>query len=202
MTHEVRPMTAVTGFLVLVVLVVAVQTGWFIFIMARSPELENADLISVFAGDEARVAMGIDVARAGKAKHFAISSFPQGSDWKKRIDRLSQESVCVHRTGARTTWLDALATARLMRQHRWHSVILVTSYHHMPRSYFLMRLATLFSDHRIVPYPVAYQGINGYNWYHSSEGRRLFLSEMGQFWGSLLESTGLDVKRWIGHGRK
>lgn len=186
---------------VILLILFSIQTGWFIFIMARPPKLEHADLISVFAGDETRVTTGIDATRAGKAKHFAISSFPQGSDWKKRIDQLSQETVYVHRTGARSTWQDAAETARLMRRHRWHSVILVTSYHHMPRSYFLLRLATLSSGPRIVPYPVAYQGINGHNWHHCSEGRRLFLSEMWQFWGSLLESTGLDVKGWIAHGR-
>jgi hypothetical protein len=54
---------------------------------------------------------------------------------------------------------------------------------------------------RIVLYPVDHQGITGHDWYRSAEGRRLFVSEMGQFWGSLLESTGLDVKGWFIHGR-
>ena len=182
-------------------IVLSIQTGWFVFIMRRPPMSERVDLIAVFAGDEARVTTGIDVARAGMANHFSISGFPQGPNWQKRIDQPAGGDLVVHRTGARTTWQDAKATSRLMRRHDWDSVILVTSCHHMPRSYFLLRLATLCSGPRIVTHPVAHQGITGYNWYQSAEGRRLFVSEMGQFWGSLLESTGLDVKGFITHGR-
>jgi uncharacterized SAM-binding protein YcdF (DUF218 family) len=50
---------------------------------------------------------------------------------------------------ADTTFANALHVAKLIKEHRLTSVLLVTSDYHMPRSFFLLKLTTLTSGCRI-----------------------------------------------------
>jgi hypothetical protein len=77
----------------------------------------------------------------------------------------------------------------MLEDNHFHSAILVTSWDHMPRSYFLLRAMILGSEVTIQPHPVATGSVDQINWYYDAVGWKMVCNEMVEFWGSLIELT-------------
>lgn len=88
---------------------------------------------------------------------------------------------------SRTTLENAVYTQRLLEEKGFHSAILITSWDHMPRSYFLLSVMTYASKVTIHPYPVATGNVDQTNWYRNFAGWKMAYNEMVEFWGSLIE---------------
>lgn len=88
---------------------------------------------------------------------------------------------------SRTTLENAVYTKRILDDHKFRSAILVTSWDHMPRSFFLLKVMILGRGASIQPLMVATGRLDGTNWYRYKTGWKMLYNEMVEFWGSLLE---------------
>jgi hypothetical protein len=88
---------------------------------------------------------------------------------------------------ARTTFENTILTAALIRRHKITSVLLVTDRFHMPRSYFLLRMALAGSGVKVLPSPVPGQRFAALPTRWSTVQIKQVHNEMVEFWGSLLE---------------
>jgi uncharacterized SAM-binding protein YcdF (DUF218 family) len=172
----------------LIAFLLVLEAGYFMWALAGDKALEKADLIVVFEGgfDRARCAYSlVDRAYApnllvspGTEKKLAI--------YEKRF-RPTRPYDRVMEDKSRTTFENAVHTGEVLAENGFQSAILVTSWDHMPRSYFLLRAMTLGSGSRIQQHFVARGGLNQTNWYSHLPGWKMVYNEMVQFWGSLVE---------------
>ncbi len=86
---------------------------------------------------------------------------------------------------AKDTMGNALETAHWMRQQGYHSLRLVTSWYHMPRSLLEFRRA-MPPDVEIVPYPVFSQQVGGERWWGWRGTAALLISEYTKYLATLL----------------
>jgi uncharacterized SAM-binding protein YcdF (DUF218 family) len=161
---------------------------FFGLLYVSDSEPPPADLIASFQGRDGRTRKAYELAERGYAPALVIS--PATESQLRRQDRIFGFENPVRRIiepQARTTFENALYTAQIMQRHDLNSVILVTSWDHMPRSYLLLRIMRLGSDTRIQPYTVATGRLNRHNWHSHLVGWKMVYNEMVQCWGSLME---------------
>ena len=147
-----------------------------------------ADLIVSFQGRDGRTRTAYELADRGYAPALVIS--PATESQLKIHDRIFGFEKPVRRIiepRARTTFENALYTAQIMQRHDLNSVILVTSWDHMPRSCLLLRIMCFGSDITIQPNAVATGRLNRHNWHRHLIGWKMVYNEMVQCWGSLME---------------
>jgi uncharacterized SAM-binding protein YcdF (DUF218 family) len=160
----------------------AVETGLYLRILRHPPRPEPGerfDLIAVFGGDPDRIQLGIQEARQGAGQALVVSD--------SGLDKMDEYFQAFGRPGrarillepyARTTDENARLVGRIIRQHGFQRVLLITSWYHQPRSYLLLRLALAGSGVRLrmlsaEPTPQ--------RCYATPE----FREELLKFWGSL-----------------
>jgi uncharacterized SAM-binding protein YcdF (DUF218 family) len=131
---------------------------WFVTPPPSESQGSPTDAIVVLTGGNSRLRSGIDLMREGKGRALFVS----GVSEQVGLDELLRE------TGKRTPrWLaccivigheatntrgNAIETAHWMRRQGYHSLRLVTSWYHMPRS--LLEFRSAMPDVEIVPHPV------------------------------------------------
>ena len=134
----------------LVVLAVLVA-GWlvlcfvlFVFPWSRGSAPARADAVVVLSGERARLRPALALVRRGEAPVLAISSIQKTPHW------LEARRLCSagHYAGAKvvcflavpySTRGEARAVARLARERRWRSIVVVTSTFHITRAKLLFR---------------------------------------------------------------
>jgi uncharacterized SAM-binding protein YcdF (DUF218 family) len=175
--------------LALLALLLCLQLTVYTALLRRPPlpaPGETFDLVAVFGGDPERVRTAYGLCRQGRGRALVVSdsdaaqveaySAAFGSPGRARI--LSEPY-------ARTTDQNARLVGRLIRRQGFRSVLLVTSWYHLPRSYLLLRLALLGSGAELKV--LSPEGTpNRYL------GTPVFREELAKFWGSL--------GRWIKSG--
>lgn len=138
----------------------------------------------VFPGGAARVATGFKLANGGYAPNLAISG--TGSSGLQALMKKYGRSEGVRLLSggkSRSTIEDALVMRRIVQEHRFKSVLLVTSAYHMPRAYLIARLFLLGTGAKLSFFVVPDS--------HPLEDRssrfarcKIMVSEMVQLWGS------------------
>jgi len=180
---------------------IALEIGLFVWILNRPSDRSLHDAIIVFAGSNNRIEGAFQLARQGIAPTVIISPASRGTlhKYEKQFGRPGDAAYILEQQ-ADTTYMNAHHTAQLIRKHTLNSVLLVTSDYHMPRSYILLKLATLGTGCRIGIDKVATQ-FSGKNdsRFGSMDKIRLSYNEMVQFWGSLAEG---ELHRWGGGGQR
>lgn len=165
--------------------------GLFVWIFNLPPDTSTHDAIVVFAGSSNRIERAFRLARKGAAPSVIISPAGRRSlnDYEKRFGRPG-DAAYILEPRADTTFMNAYYTAELIRKHSLKSVLLVTSDYHMPRSYVLLKLATLGSGCRIGmdKVPTRFSKKDGFR-LRSIEKIKLTYNEMVQLWGSLAEGA-------------
>jgi len=96
---------------------------------------------------------------------------------------------------ARTTFENAVYTKKIILEQQFDSVILVTSFYHMPRSYFLLCMVLAGSNVRVQTCGVDVSGANLKSMMKTAKGKRLLFNEMAKFWVSNLELLSYAVWR-------
>lgn len=197
MEGNVRPilhmlMSRIRTTLKILIIIVAgaliTQTLCFAYVLTRSPELAPADVIVVFEGQVGRTQTAYALADQGYAPNVIIS--PASKQRLKRFDRRFKPKRTFNRIiedKARTTFENALLTGKLIERNQFGSVILVTQWSHMPRSYLLLKTMLLGANTRIEPCPVPTGKLKQENWYHHTVGWKMVYNEMVEIWGSLIE---------------
>jgi hypothetical protein len=190
-----RPIVSILWFrralLVLATLAVSIvifQTGYFFWMLARGRHLGPADLIVSFEGTDSRSQAAYELLDRGYAPNLLISpATPRKLSFYEKRYRPTRPYTHILDEQSRTTAENAILTHQRMLENRFQSVILVTSWDHMPRSFFLLKLQTAFSGITIYPYCVGTGKLEAANWYRHRSGWKMVYNEMVQFWGSLIE---------------
>lgn len=174
---------------------ILVEVIYFHLILFKSEALEKSDLIVVFAGVEERVKAGYDLARLGYAPYLVISP----ADTKKlktynEKNGLSKDVKHLVEDKARTTVENAVYTSRIILARQFDSVILVTSFWHMPRSYFLLRSLLAGSNVRVQTYVTEAGKLNRSNLLKPAVVKWHIWNEMVKFWTSNVELLSYKIR--------
>jgi len=156
----------------IIALLLAWAGGFVWFLRAIPDEVSDpetaTDAIVVLTGGSLRVQSGLALLAAGKAKKLFVSGVHPGTDvaaLMRAEHRSSATLACCVVLGheADNTLGNAEETALWMRREGFHSLRLVTSSYHMPRS--LLEFSRAMPEVRIVAHPVfPEQVMQGYWW--------------------------------------
>jgi uncharacterized SAM-binding protein YcdF (DUF218 family) len=175
--------------IVLLGLLLLLQAGYYLWVLTDNDDLQKADLIVVFEGGEYdRARTAYNLLDQAYAPNLLISP---GTEKKLALyERKFQPSLPYDRVmenKSRTTLENAVHTSEILKENGFQSAILVTSWNHMPRSYFLLRAMTMRSGFRFQQHPVATGKLDQGNWYRHGVGWKMVYNEMAKLWGSLFE---------------
>ncbi|HTB22809.1 MAG TPA: YdcF family protein [bacterium] len=159
------------------------QVAWFEYVFSCPAPALQADMLAVYGGDPPRYALGWAVERQGRFNFLVFSDAHadflaqmKGQYGPPRAARLLLEPR------ARSTAQNARYVAVLIRDHGCRSVLVITSWWHLPRALFLTHLALLGSGVEISGLGSELRPSVAWN------DRRVW-EELIRFWGSLLTFT-------------
>jgi DUF218 domain len=176
------------GAVVVFGLILTTQCLFFLGILLDGALPVHADLIVAFEGRPERSQEAYRLADQGYAPALAIS--PASDLQLKAYDRQYRSKrifLRIPERKARTTFENALYTAEIVHKNGFKSVILVTSWNHMPRSYLLLNMMLIDSGTTIYPHAVATGAISHSNWYCRTLGWKMVYNEIVETWGSMVE---------------
>jgi len=184
-----------TRLLLVPALLVLGEFTFFVEMIRSHPTFHKADLIAVFTGEAGRIEEGFRLANQGYSPHLLVSR--ASSQSLERYQRKFETPATfdfIAKDKSRTTFEDGLYTKQTILDHGMHSVILVTSWDHMPRAYLLLFVLSLGRGVRIDWCAVPTGSLNATNWYATSEGWKRVYNEMVELWGSLYELAACRVR--------
>jgi len=151
---------------------------------AINQNLVSADAIVVLTGGSERISTGIDLLVASKGKKLLISGVHQGTNVDKIISgkNVPQElRNCCITLGhvADNTVGNAEETSLWMREQDFHSLRLVTSHYHMPRSLLLFH--EILPDIEIIPHPVVPESVQLTDWWTKPGTSSLLVTEYTKY---------------------
>lgn len=170
-----------------------VEAAFFSYIFLNvEPLPKRSGTIVVFLGDAHRIEAGIDLLNRGHASRLILSPTPKRF-LQRQIATVGQAMIPEEK--ARTTFENALFTSRLVRSHGIHSLVLVTSDYHMPRSYFLLKALLLGQDVTVYRYPVQ-SGKTQQPVFppRSKRDAKIVYNEIVELWGSLGEWAAYSLR--------
>jgi uncharacterized SAM-binding protein YcdF (DUF218 family) len=160
---------------------------------AIPPAAENqpaaTDAIVVLTGGSLRLPSAIDLLREGKGRVLFVTGVPRQVDLGELLRGAGTDTprwlACCIVIGheARNTMGNAVETARWMRREGYHSLRLVTSWYHMPRS--LLEFARAMPNVEIVPHPVFSAHVKQQNWWAWRGTATLLIGEYGKYLAAL-----------------
>ena len=178
-----RSLIKICCIILISILAVAVVEGmYFGWVLHLEKDGRQSDAVIVFRGSNKRIKTGYGLANKGVAPFLVVSQSSERDVgiWNDKYgldENVSQTAV----PQAATTFQDALYTSRIIAEHDFDTVTLVTSDYHMPRSLALMRLMLAGQGVKVRVYPVS--GEDASHWVLL----KLVYNEMVEFWGSLYE---------------
>ena len=169
----------ILAYLVILILTVWV-IGFIVFVSVaigmKYRPIEKAEAIVALTGGSDRIKEAIHLLQEGNADHLFISGVDKNvtgyhllkevaPEWQEKIELGYQ---------AKTTRTNAIETAEWVNKNQVKSIILVTSFYHMPRS--LLEIKNEISDLKITPYAVVPQSFEeNTKWLHTRYAWQLFL---------------------------
>lgn len=180
----------VTGSLVVLLLAML----GFLYFADNLPRAEAklnrpADGIVVLTGGASRIVDAVELLAAGRGKRLLISGV-NPSTTPDQLGKLNPDFerlvVCCIDLGheATNTVGNAIETARWAREHKFGSLIVVTSGWHMPRA--LIEIERELPDVQLVPYPVVSDRMREEEWWSDAGTVRLLLIEYAKYIASIL----------------
>ena len=173
---------------VLLLAVVLLVICFFIFtgnLQRHQPLPEGtADGIAVLTGGVARIDEAMKLLAQGKAKRLLITGVNRTTsteELKKLVSEGDQLFACCVDIDkeARNTIDNATETSQWVAQHRYHSIIVVTSNYHMPRA--LAELARVMPGVTLIPYAVVDNNVHLDRWWTYPGTTKLLISEYLKF---------------------
>jgi uncharacterized SAM-binding protein YcdF (DUF218 family) len=158
--------------ILLVLCLGALWLGGLVYFAGQIPDSvadpdSQTDAIVVLTGGSQRIETGLQLLAAGKAKMMFVSGVHNGLEVPELLrtlgadEKLADKIVLGHE--ATDTRSNALETAGWMRAQGFHSMRLVTSAYHMPRS--LLEFARAMPDITITPHPVFADNVKQGEWW-------------------------------------
>jgi len=144
------------------------------------PAWAQADGIVVLTGGADRISGGVTLLAQGRAERLLISGVNPATDAAEIVGTVaggvSLIDCCIDLDRrAENTVGNAEETAKWAIRNGFHSLIVVTSAYHMPRS--LSELEQVLPDVELIPHPVAREGLRLEHWYREPGTLRLLLGE-------------------------
>jgi uncharacterized SAM-binding protein YcdF (DUF218 family) len=169
--------------------VAMVAVGGFIAFVGSLDRYERepgarTDAIVALTGGAQRIGDAIDLLAKGYADRLLITGVNERTS-RDQISRLNPGQrrlfeCCVDLDyRARNTIGNAIETRRWMEDHRFRSLIVVTSNYHMPRT--LVELDNVIPEARKVPYAVVSDSVDPDAWWRSLQTTKLLASEYVKF---------------------
>jgi len=169
---------------------------WFIAKIPDQPSSDDTetDAIVALTGGSSRLEYGLKLLTEGKGSKLFISGVHDKTtaesmlrhappDIRLKLASFSPESIVLGHE-AENTIGNAEETARWLHKEGFHSIRLVTSNYHMPRS--LEEFKATIPDITIIPEPVFPEDFTLSNWWQHAESRTLMLLEYHKFMASKL----------------
>ena len=162
---------------------------------AAPPVNPKAEGIVVLTGGSARIDSAMHLLAEHRASRLLISGVNPSVGTEALADTLdagpdaAMLACCVDLGhAARDTIGNATETRDWVHDHRYASLIVVTSAYHMPRS--LAELADAMPGVELIPYPIANPELHLADWWHDPDAFSLLVREYGKY---LLTVTRLAV---------
>jgi uncharacterized SAM-binding protein YcdF (DUF218 family) len=158
--------------LILILILGAIWLGGLVRFASEIPDAvadpdSQTDAIVVLTGGSQRIETGLQLLAADKAKMLFVSGVHTGVEVPELLRTvgadpgLTDKIVLGH--DAADTRGNALETAGWMREQGFHSMRLVTSAYHMPRS--LLEFSRAMPDIAITPHPVFADNVKQGEWW-------------------------------------
>jgi uncharacterized SAM-binding protein YcdF (DUF218 family) len=144
----------------------------------------------VLTGGSSRLQSEIDLMREGKWRALFVSGASQQVGVDEMLHETGKETpqwlACCIPVGheARNTMGNATETAQWKQRQGYHSLRLVTSWYHMPRSFLKFKRA--MPDVAIVPHPVFSKRVGDERWWARRGPAALLISEYVKYLATLL----------------
>lgn len=137
-------------------------------------EPQNAEAIVVLTGSSDRINTAFDLLQQNKAEKLFISGVNSKVSVGALFQKIDEDMVNRIQLGykADNTYENAMETHLWLQQNKVSSVLLVTSFYHMPRSIFEVK--ERIGNVKIIPYPVFPKQLNA-NWFHTRSAWLLFV---------------------------
>jgi uncharacterized SAM-binding protein YcdF (DUF218 family) len=157
----------------------------FFWFAARVPEQEvtlgrNADGIVALTGGAARITDAVELLASGHGRRLLISGVNRTTH-SSELSHLVPAyggffSCCIDLDySAVNTIGNAVETRRWVRNHGFHSLVVVTSNYHIQRA--MVELAHQLPDVTLIPYPVIPEKRRGETWWSSAGTARVVVFE-------------------------
>ncbi len=188
----------------LMLVVVLGSIGFIVFATGlerdqREPD-RPADGITVLTGGRSRIDEAMRLLAHGKAKRVLITGVNRTTtteelkDLASQGDQLFDRYVDIDRE-ARNTIDNATETSEWVAQHRYSSVIVVTSNYHMPRA--LAELGRAMPGVTLIPYAVVDNNVHLERWWAYPGTTKLLLSEYLKYLPALGRLGATELMRRI-----
>lgn len=174
------------AFLFLILLITQVAT--WLYIIGTYDNPDSVDAIIVFEGGPNRVYTAYQLVDQGISQALVVS--PASIGRLKYYDRQYKpvkpfQKIIEDR--ARTTFENAFYTSKIIRDNHFRTVVLVTSWDHMPRSYVFLKFALIGTGTQVFVEGIPTGRLTRENWYRYRIGRKMIYNEIVKNWGSLIE---------------
>jgi uncharacterized SAM-binding protein YcdF (DUF218 family) len=175
----IGPLAAAAG---LVAFALTAGFFWFAAHVADEQIVLNrsADGIVALTGGAARITDAVELLAAGRGRRLLISGVnptTHSSELSHLVPAYQRVfSCCVDLDySAVNTIGNALETRRWVRQHGFHSLVVVTSNYHMPRA--MVELAHQLPDVTLIAFPVVPEKRRGEPWWSSPATAKILVNE-------------------------
>ena len=180
-------------FCLTVVLVLLIEGIYFFQILHSEPAITKTDAIVVFSGSGERVEAGYKLAGLRYAPNLVVSpaDSKQLSNYHRKYSLPASVKV-IREDKARTTFENAFYCNRIIKHHKFNSIVLVTSDYHMSRSYLLMKIFLTGSGINI-----QFEGVESVKYRTKEKQLKIVYNEMVRMWGSLVELICFQFSRQV-----
>ena len=171
------------------ILIILAHAIYYVWVVSVRSQIEPSDLVAVFPGPQKeRIREGYELAGSEVASRFTVTNMA-GKDIARALGEATGDRRVefVASEPSRTTFEDALALRKLVRDKKYKSVVLVTSSYHLPRALCLTKILFFGTEVNIQWFGVPLSGQEGSR---ALSHLKLYINEFFKFWLSLFEMLG------------
>lgn len=154
--------------------------------------IKETDGIAIFTGGKTRLNVALELFQQKKSSYLLISGVNPESTFFEIAGALANDPGITLGYAALDTHGNAEETAEWARAHHIHTLRLITSNYHMPRSLF--ELCRLLPGVEVIPHPVVGDSFLKKKWWLNPSTLRLVVQEYNKFLFALIRRPFQDLR--------